>query len=471
MTVVENLGRTLLDLDPEQLAAFVRDHPGDPVVEAALRLVTGTLPLLPHQRPPHDDWKYWLLLGGRFAGKTQAGAYDLNRHMLGPPCDPRIPGGHRAAIIAPTHDDAADSCMNGPSGLLTLNPDVRLVTRKGGTVALWPNGAVARLFGAFTPEDAERLRAGGNRCRVWAEEFAAWRQMVDCWTHMKFGLRIGPDPRVVITTTPKPRSLLRQVVADERTVVTHGRSADNPFIAQQVREELYETYGGTYLGRQELDGLLIAEAQGALWKLAWIDEHRTAVTERPDLARVVVGVDPSGSDSDGADEQGIVVAARGVDSHLYVLADRSCKLTPEGWGRRAVEAYREHAADLIVVERNYGGQMAEATVKQAAAAMGETVRVKMVNATRGKVIRAEPISALYEQGKAHHPVDGSLDVLEQQMVEWEPESGWSPDRVDALVWAATELRAGVAGNAVAAVPTGRLARRAAPLRTAGARRF
>jgi phage terminase large subunit-like protein len=389
---------------------------------------------LPHQVPPEGGWDTWLLLAGRGAGKTDAAAAWMDRHVKGPPCLPGLPGGHRPAVIAPTLGDAVEACVTGPSGLRRHDPAVRLVARTGGTYAVWPNGAEAKLFGAYTPEDVERLRAGGNRCAAWCEELAAWRFIDQCWDHLQFGLRLGAHPRVVASTTPKPKRLLRRLVADPTTAVTTATTADNPYLPEHRRRRLVELYGGSRLGRQELGGEMLADVEGALWTWAMLDDRRPAP---PDLVRVVVAVDPSGGSSAEHDEQGVVVAGLGADGRGYVLGDRSCRLSPDGWGRRAVQAYLDAAADAIVGEANFGGDMVAAVVRSAAQALGVTVAYKAVHASRGKAVRAQPVAALYEQGRVSHcEVYGEL---EEQLTTWTPESGTSPDRLDALVWALSEL--------------------------------
>jgi phage terminase large subunit-like protein len=404
---------------------------------AALALDASTEPWTPrpHQIPPPGDWDVWLLLGGRGAGKTDAASAATNAHVTGPPCLPGVPGGHRVAIVAPTLGDASESCVNGPSGLRKHNPAVRLVSRMGGTFVVWPGGAEARLFGAYGPEDVERLRAGGNRCFAWMEELAAWPKLDDCYDHLNFGLRLGPHPRAVASTTPKPRTLIKALVADPAHVaVTRATTADNPYLAERVRARYYERYGGTRLGRQELGGELIDEVEGALWRYAMI----VRAPAPADLVRVVVAVDPSGGSDPENDEQGIVACGLGADGRGYVLADRSCRLSPDGWGRRAVQAYLDYAADSICAEANFGGDMVQAVIRTAASAMGVTgVTYKAVHASRGKAVRAQPVAALYEQGRVSH-----CDVypeLEDELTQWTPESGRSPNRLDSLVWALSEL--------------------------------
>jgi phage terminase large subunit-like protein len=387
---------------------------------------------LPHQIPPDGDWQVWLMEGGRGSGKTDGAAHYLDQHVNGPACLPGFRGGHRPAIIAPTLGDALEACVNGPSGLKAHNPGVVSVQAAGGTFVRWPNGAEAKVFGAYTPEDVERLRAGGNRCIVWAEELAAWARLADAWDQMKFGLRLGPSPRVVVSSTPKPHKKYVAIRSDPRTVRTGASTAMNPHLNAGVRSDLEARYAGTRLGRQELDAEILTDVPGALWTYAMLEDRRSA----PDLARCVVGVDPSGGKDAENDEQGIIIGGKGVDGHGYVVADRSCKLSPDGWGRRAVQAYVDFTADAIVVERNFGGDMAESVVKAAAAAMDVRVKVVMVTASRGKALRAQPVAALYEQGLMHHA--DVFPELEEQQTTWTPESGTSPDRLDALVWMVTE---------------------------------
>lgn len=387
----------------------------------------------PHQIPPDGDWDLWLLLAGRGAGKTDAAASVTDRHMTGPPCLPGIPGGHRAAIVAPTLGDATEACVNGPSGLKAHNPAVRLVNRLGGTFVLWPSGAEAKLFGAHGPDDVERLRAGGNRCWAWAEELMAWSKLEACWDHMQFGLRIGRHPRAVASTTPKPRKLLTELIQAPTTAVTRATTDDNPALSELYRRRL-ERYRGTRLGRQEIGGEILTDVPGALWTYDML-VHAEAPADR---TRVVVAVDPSGGSDPENDEQGIVVAGVGPDGRGSVLADRSCRLSPDGWGRRAVQAYVDFQADAIVGEANYGGDMVEAIVRTAARAMGVTgVTYIGVHATRGKAVRAQPVAQLYAEQRVDHAE--VYPELEEELTSWTPESGRSPNRLDALVWALTEL--------------------------------
>jgi phage terminase large subunit-like protein len=399
---------------------------------------------LPHQIPPDGDWYGWLLLAGRGSGKTDACANYVSEHVKGPPCM----GGaapHWISIIAPTLGDAVTACYSGPSGIRNHSDNAKLTQSAGGTLIRWPNGSQAKLFGAQSPEDVERLRAGGNSCLVWAEELAAWRYLEACWQQMRFGLRSGVRPHWVASTTPKPRPLIKKLAKEtpHDVVVTRASTDDNPHLEQGVRSALYDEYGGLQIGRQELHADVLDEDEGALWKRDWFDRNR--VQEAPHLRRITVGVDPSG----GAGEQGIVVVGKEVadvikdgklTTHMkgYVLADRSCALSPDGWGKRAVQAAVDFEADDIVVETNFGGDMAVATISGAAGDMGYGVPVRSVTASRGKRPRAEPVAALAERNDWH--MVGVHEALEDQCVTWTPELGFSPDRLDAMVWPGWHLR-------------------------------
>jgi phage terminase large subunit-like protein len=396
--------------------------------------------LEPHQVAPPGQWYLWLLMAGRGAGKTEACAAYFDKFM-------RTNPGFRGGIIGPTIGDVFQACIHGPSGLLAINPRVRLRSGGGGTEARWTNGSVAALFGTHSLDDVNRLRAGGNRHIYWCEELAAWRYLQEAWQEgLDYGLRLGTWPHAIASTTPKTRPFLKALMADPETIVTRASTFDNPHLPDAQKERLRVRYQDTRLGRQELYGEYIDEVEGALWTLDTLLKcHVDPADEKvPDMRRVVVAVDPSGGDSEGNDEQGIVVAGHGVDGDFYVLADRSCKLSPDGWGRRTVAAYDEFKADVIAWEANFGGEMVAATVKVAAQAMEVYVNTKKVTASRGKVARAEPIAALYEQGRVHHvaPKDEPFEEMEEQMRTWTPDTGWSPDRMDALVWALTELSAG-----------------------------
>jgi phage terminase large subunit-like protein len=427
-------------------------------LEHALNLLDppqDTMALEPHQIPPAGRWFVWMLLGGRGAGKTAADAYYMHRHVHGPPCDPSVPGGHWPSIIAPTLGDAVTSCVNGPSGLRKHCPEIKVTTNAGGTMVRWPNGVEAKLFGAHTPEDVERLRSGGNRCLVWAEELAAWRYLDECWQHMRYGLRLGARPHVVVSTTPKARTLIKKLVKqslDQHSdiAITRATTDDNPHLPGHIKRALYEDYGGTRLGRQELYAEILEDVDGALWNIRDIEEHRINPLQVPDLWRIVVGVDPAIT-ADG-DYHGIVVcgvtapyeflASNLPTAHLthgFVLADESLQGTPHEWASKVRDCYYDYNANLIVPEINQGGDMVAHTLRT----LDDTLPVRPVTATRGKMRRAEPISNMYQQGRVHHVGQNPFAELEDQMTTWDATdptaNDFSPDRMDALVWALTDL--------------------------------
>jgi phage terminase large subunit-like protein len=346
----------------------------------------------------------------------------------------------RIALIAATYADARDTMIEGESGLLALLPDGCLTTwnRSLGELTLY-NGTRYKLFAATEPD---RLR-GPQHHRAYADELAAWEK-ADTWDQMLFGLRLGQSPKVVIATTPRPVPLVKKIAADPHTIVTRGSTFDNAKnLAPSALAQLRAKYEGTRLGRQELSAEILDDVPGALWTRDMIDAARKPVSA-PDMVRVVVAVDPSGTrgGSDDGDSIGIVVAGKGVDGRGYILADRTCKLSPNGWGRRAVDAYREFKADRLVAERNFGGAMVEHVIRTT----DQNVAYGEVTASRGKIVRAEPIAVLYEQGRVSHLAQ--MPDLEDQMCQIAPDGylgEGSPDRVDALVWALTELMLGNAG--------------------------
>ncbi len=335
--------------------------------------------------------------------------------------------------MAPTIQDVRNTCIEGESGLLSVLPKacVETYNRSLGELILW-NGT---KFQGFPATEPDRLR-GPQHHRAWADELAAWSDP-DTWDQLTFGLRLGNQPQVVATTTPKPTPLIRRIAKTPGAMITRGSTFDNADnLAASALAQLRDRYEGTRLGRQELYAELLEDVQGALWTTAAIEELR--VRGAPDMKRIVVAVDPSGTSGGGAgDDVGIVVAGRGVDGRFYVLEDASCNLSPDGWARRTKTAYDRWSADRVVAERNFGGAMVESVLRTAA----KDLPVKLVTASRGKVARAEPVAALYEQGKVSHV--GEFSELEDQMCAMTP-GGYvgegSPDRADALVWALTELQ-------------------------------
>jgi predicted phage terminase large subunit-like protein len=343
---------------------------------------------------------------------------------------------HRArhiALVAPTAADARDVMIEGESGLLAVSTHRhRPVYEPSKRRLTWPNGAIATAYSADEPE---RLR-GPQHDFAWCDELAAWRYP-EAWDMLMFGLRLGADPRAVVTTTPRPTKLIKALVADPKVVVTHGTTYENAEnLAPGFLEQIVRRYEGTRLGRQELDAEILEDVPGALWGHGMIDAAR--VTSVPQLTRIVVAIDPAAGSGEHSDETGIVVVGKDAGGHGYVLADLSGRYTPTEWAKAAISAYRAHGADRIVAEVNNGGEMVEATIRM----VDPSVAFTAVRASRGKVARAEPVAALYEQGRVHHL--GALARLEDQMCCFAHDfdrdtAGYSPDRVDALVWALTEL--------------------------------
>jgi phage terminase large subunit-like protein len=386
----------------------------------------------PEQLPPPGQWLVWAYIAGRGAGKTRSAAEWVTEKALAHP-------GCRIALVGRTPADVRDVMIEGESGLLAVSDRHRPVYQSTKRRLTWPNGTTAYAYSAEVPS---QLR-GPQHHFGWCDEPASWSDarkgdtLDTAWNNLQFGLRLGEAPQCVFTTTPKPNALIRTVLERASTAATRGSTYDNlANLAPSFREQVLATYEGTRIGRQELLGELLDDVEGALWTLQLLDECR--VTQAPEMRRVVVALDPSGGAGPSHDEQGIIVAGLGVDGQIYVLADRSCSLSPHGWASRAVAAYREFDADRIVAEKNYGGDMVESTIRQ----VDKQVPVKVITASRGKVQRAEPVAALYEQHLVHHV--GPMPTLDDQLTTWTPLDGTSPDRLDALVWAVTELTSGQA---------------------------
>ena len=376
----------------------------------------------PNQIPPQSDWLIWLILSGRGWGKTRTGAeWLVNEAMI----HPRT----RWAVIARTFADARDTCAEGESGLLNVLNRYQALknwNRSMGEILL-TNGSKIKLFSA---EEPDRLR-GPQHHGAWCDELAAW-SIPDAWDQLQFGLRLGDNPRTVVTTTPRPIPLLKSILNRDTTFITRGstfENADN--LAPSALAELQARYAGTRTGRQELLGELLEDVEGALWTRDMIEASR--ITTAPPFVRVVVAIDPAVTSGEDSDETGIVTAGMTADGHYYILEDNTIKESPDNWAREAVKAYRKWGADRVIAETNNGGDMVILLLRQ----VEPNIPTKKVVATRGKRVRAEPISALYEQGRVHHV--GAFEKLEDQMVSWTPDSNDSPDRLDALVWALTEL--------------------------------
>lgn len=391
----------------------------------------------PNQIAPEGNWNTWFINAGRGFGKTRAGV-EWTRGLI-------QKGYKRIAAVAATNSDIERVMVNGESGFLARcwkgdkdhkgkpigyplwSPTKRLLT--------WENGAYVQFFSA---EEPERLR-GPQFEAAWCDEVAAWNRDRDTWDMLQFCLRLGKHPQTCVTTTPKPTKLVRDILKNPKTVVTYGSTFDNSAnLASTYLEAVKSQYEGTRLGRQELYAEILDEASGALWNRTLL-EACSFETDDPlefskTLRRVVVSVDPAVTSNAESDLTGIIVAGIDVNGCSYILEDATDRYTPEQWATKAVDLYHKYSADRIVAERNQGGEMVRHTLKT----VDETIPIKLVHASRGKFARAEPVSALYERGKVKH-VKG-LDLLEDQMVQWEPlGSIGSPDRLDAMVWAITEL--------------------------------
>lgn len=388
-----------------------------------------------HQVEPEGDWLTWVILGGRGAGKTRAGAEWVRAQVEG--ATARMPGRcRRVALVGATIEQVREVMVEGDSGILACSPPDRQPKLIASRNKLeWQNGAEATFVSAT---NYEALR-GPQFDAAWCDELAKWRHAREAWDMLQFTLRLGDRPRQIVTTTPRDVKLLREILSMDSTVVSHaGTDANVDNLAPGFLERLQARYGGTALGRQELDGELIANREGALWNHDRIDAARKE--QHGPLTRVVVAVDPPVSTGKKADECGIIVAgvnAVGAEGDwcVEVLADLSCRgLSPKGWAEVAAKAYANFGADRLVAEINQGGALVETVMRQVA----PNIAYRGVHAVQGKRIRAEPVAALYEQGRVHHV--GAFPELEDQMCAFIQGTGSrSPDRVDALVWAITDL--------------------------------
>ncbi|MDK3072939.1 terminase family protein [Sedimentitalea sp. JM2-8] len=390
-----------------------------------------------HQLPPDGDWRAWVIMGGRGAGKTRAGAEWVRSQVEGArPLDPGRK--RRVALVGETYDQVREVMIKGDSGILACSPPDRMPQWKASERKLiWDNGAEAQVFSASEPE---ALR-GPQFDAAWVDELAKWKKAQDTWDMLQFALRLGEKPQVCVTTTPRNVNILKALLKSPSTVLTHAPTeANKANLAASFLEEVRSRYSGTRLGRQELDGVLLADAEGALWTTEMLQKAHVEIV--PELDRIVVAVDPSVSSGSGSDECGIVVAGARTqgpprDWRAYVLADCTVQgVGPTGWANAAIAAMDVHGAERLVAEVNQGGQLVEEVIRQ----VDPLVAYKGVHAARGKSARAEPVAALYEQGRVRH-VRG-LTALEEQMCLMTPrgfEGQGSPDRMDALVWALHEL--------------------------------
>ena len=352
-------------------------------------------------------------------GKTRAGAEFVLREV-------KAGRARHVAMVAKTPADARDVMIEGDSGVLSISPpwDKPLYEPSKRRLT-WKNGSTALVFSSKEPD---QLR-GPQYDLAWGDEIRTWYYPQETWDNLMFGLRLGEHPRCVVTTTPLPLSVIKSIMKAPDTVVTTGTTYENRvYLAPSFFRQVISKYEGTRLGRQEINAELLEDVPGALWQASNI-----TIKPAPDLVRVVTAIDPAATSSEGADETGIIAAGKGIDGDYYVLADRSARLSPDGWGRRAIQTHIDFKGDRIVGEINNGGEMVEFVLRT----IDRNIPYKAVHASRGKQVRAEPVAALYEQGHVHHIQQ--FEELDDQLVTWTPETGKSPDRLDALVWAISEL--------------------------------
>lgn len=437
--MAKSLQEQIQQKSPSELSEWVESLPLE--FKAGLSHKPWWLIGRPEQQEPEGNWNVWLILSGRGWGKTRTGGEWLAKQIVE---NPKAPDGAPTqwAIIAPRFADTKNVCVEGPSGFLKALShrgyvaDRDYIYNKSSYKIIFNEGQVVHMFGADSPDAGRGLNLSG----AWLDELAMWAYPYETWTEgLAPALRIGKHPRVVVTTTPKPIKLLRDWTSrtDDSVYVTRGSTFDNARnLSETALAELKARYEGTRTGRQELYGELLDAAEGALWTRDWIEETRITLDELPPLYRIVVAIDPAVTSGEDSDETGIVTAGVSNAGHFYILSDDTLRATPNEWGKRAIEAFRKWKADRIVAETNNGGDMVVMVLQQ----VDRNAPVTKVHATRGKRVRAEPISALYEQRRVHHV--GAFPELEDQMVMWTPESPNSPDRLDALVWALTELKDG-----------------------------
>ncbi|MCB2095698.1 MAG: DNA-packaging protein [Rhodobacteraceae bacterium] len=399
---------------------------------------------LPHQLAPAGSWKTWIIMGGRGAGKTRAGAEWVRSQVEGArPLDAGVAG--HVALVGETIEQVREVMVFGPSGILACSPpDRKPVWEAGRKRLVWPNGAVAQVFSAHEPEN---LR-GPQFDAAWVDELAKWKKPQETWDMLQFALRMGVHPQQVVTTTPKNTSVLKAILNNPSTVMTTAPTeANKAYLAASFLEEVRSRYAGTRLSRQELDGVLLEDVEGALWASAGLEGLRRSAPKA--FSRVVVAVDPPVTGHGGSDECGIIVVGALTegppqDWRAWVLEDASVAgASPMVWAKAAVAAMERHGAERLVAEVNQGGDMVETVIRQ----VDPLVAFRGLRASRGKAARAEPVAALYEQGRVFHC--GDLGGLEDQMCQMTTrgyQGRGSPDRVDALVWALTEVMVRPAGR-------------------------
>ena len=393
-----------------------------------------------HQIAPDGNWRIRVLLGGRGSGKTEGGSRYVLEHLR------KYGLRARVGIGAPTIQMVREVCAEGDSGLITIAKD-EFEWNRSMMEARHKDGGYVKFQGA---EDSARWN-GPQWTLLWADELALWKR--ESFDQASFGVRLGETPRIIVTTTPKASKWVRQLEEEDNTVVTHGTMYDNPALAASAVEALERRYGGTRLGRQELMGEYVDDIEGALWQINWIDDNRrtsppttteivtneegeTEEVKLLNLPRIVVAIDPAVTANADSDETGIAVGGLGDDGNYYMLGVDGYRLPPQQWAMKAIEIYDRWQADKIVAEVNNGGDMVVDTINRVCEGMGRSVNVEAIRASRGKTLRAEPIAALYEQGRVHHV--GVFPEAEEQMCSF-PVANEHDDLVDALVYVLTEL--------------------------------
>ena len=390
----------------------------------------------PEQLAPDGKWNIWLILAGRGWGKTRTGAMDALIYALN---NPEV----QVAVVTPTFGDLRRVAFGGVSGIMKFCPQELLLGGRGQGYS--QSSQEIRLYNGskimgFSATEPDRLR-GPQFHRAWCDELAAWFYP-DTFDQLMFGLRLGKDPRCVITTTPKPTPLIRNLLKRTNIAITKGNTFENKDnLAPAALEQLREKYANTRLGRQELYAEVLDDTEGALWNYTNLDDTRITKEQMPEMNRIVVAIDPAVTNNEDSDETGIITAGIGTDGRYYVIDDSSVKLSPDGWARTAIDCFYKFEADRIVAETNNGGDLVERLLRT----VDNAIPYTPVNASRGKMIRAEPIAALYEQKKVSHV--GLFNKLEEQLCSFTVGSRKSSVSLDALVWALTELSQNT-GNAI-----------------------
>jgi len=411
----------MLNLSPELISSLSQTNKGELIglVEAAK--YRWTINARPAQLIPEGDWTTWLIKSGRGWGKTRVGAETVRIWK------DKFPIIH---FIGATAGDARDIMIEGESGILKSSPPWDMPNYEPSKRKIsWNNGAYALIF---TADEPDRLR--GPQCYAsWCDELASWKYPNDAWDNMMMGLRLGENPKCIVTTTPRPIKLIKELIKDPTVYVTNGTTYENiDNLAPAFLNTIISKYEGTRLGRQELMAELLEDIEGALWNQKLIDASR--VKRYPDLIRIVVAIDPAVTSTKDSDETGIVVGGKDIDGHIYILEDASGIYSPQKWATISIDLYNKYKADRIIAEVNNGGDLVQTVINN----INKNVSYEKVNASRGKIRRAEPVEALYEQKKVHHV--GSFPKLEDQMCSYtgDPKDE-SPDRMDANVWLCTYL--------------------------------